>query len=89
MSVVYIRNCGNDIYRTARVKCSNFRRFMSVYVDPGCVDNIFCSFVFVTIDNSDIIIHLVWWLILTSVIHMVLPCVLSEHVDSLFSVTHD
>ena len=37
----------------------------------------------VSIDDSDHIIHLVWWVILTSVIHMVLLYVLSEHVDSL------
>ena len=56
-----------------------------MYVDLGCVDNIF-----VAIDDSDQIIHLVWWLILTSVIHMVLLYVLSEHVDRpTYSVIHD
>ena len=64
------------IYRTARLKSSKFRHFIYVCVDLGCVDNIF-----VAIDDSDQIIHLVWWLILTSVIHMVLLYVLSEHVD--------
>ena len=37
---------------------------------------------FVAADNSEHIIQLVWWLTLTSVIHMVLLYVLSEHVDS-------
>ena len=71
------------IYRTARVS-SKFRRFISVYVDLGCVDNIF-----VAIDIWDHIINLVWWFVsylrypYGTAIRIVWACRLS------YSVSHD